>query len=69
MELNRKGLENRTAWEEKGYRLPEYDLDEMIAKTKENPFWVHFGPGNLFRAFQANAAQTLLNNGVLSETQ
>ncbi len=65
MELNRKGLENRAVWEEKGYRLPEYDLDEMIAKTKENPFWVHFGPGNLFRAFQANAAQTLLNSGVL----
>lgn len=31
----------------------------------ENPFWVHFGAGNLFRAFQANVVQRLLNDGVL----
>ena len=31
----------------------------------ENPFWVHFGAGNIFRAFQANVVQNLLNEGVL----
>lgn len=35
----------------------------MITRTKESPCWVHFGAGNIFRAFQANTAQELLNNG------
>lgn len=33
--------------------------------TKENPFWIHFGAGNLFRAFHAVVAQNLLNTGKL----
>lgn len=35
----------------------------MITRTKESPCWMHFGAGNIFRAFQANTAQELLNNG------
>lgn len=31
----------------------------------EHPHWIHFGAGNIFRAFQANVAQNLLNSGVL----
>ena len=65
MKLNESGVKNRAEWEEKGYQLPKYDREEMIRKTKENPFWVHFGAGNIFRAFQANVAQNLLNEGVL----
>lgn len=65
MKLNLKGIENRTQWEEKGYCLPEYNVEEMIVKTKENPFWIHFGAGNLFRAFHANVVQNLLNRGEL----
>ncbi|MDO4623231.1 MAG: mannitol dehydrogenase family protein, partial [Eubacteriales bacterium] len=63
MKLNEDGITNRNEWEEKGYQLPQYDRTEMIAKTKENPVWVHFGAGNIFRAFQANAAQRMLNTG------
>ena len=37
----------------------------MRKATKENPFWIHFGGGNIFRAFQANVVQNLLNEGVL----
>ena len=33
--------------------------------TVEHPHWIHFGAGNIFRAFQANVAQNLLNSGVL----
>ena len=40
-------------WEEKGYLLPKYDREELKKKTKENPTWVHFGAGNIFRAFPA----------------
>ena len=45
-----------------GYNVPEYDVDAMRKATKENPTWIHFGAGNLFRAFHANLAQNLLNN-------
>ena len=65
MQLSKAGLADRKQWEEKGYRLPQFDREQMVAATKEAPYWVHFGAGNLFRAFQANVAQNLLNEGVL----
>ena len=65
MRINEEGLMNRAQWEEKGYQLPQFDRGAAIAKTKENPFWIHFGAGNLFRAFHANVAQNLLNAGVV----
>ena len=65
MELTNKGLLDRASWEAKGYRLPEFDREAVKAATKENPCWIHFGPGNLFRAFQANVLQNLLNKGEL----
>ena len=65
MVLNENGLKDRAQWEAKGYHLPQYDREAMIARTKENPMWVHFGAGNIFRAFQANVAQNLLNEGVI----
>ena len=45
--------ENRAEWEAKGYALPQYDREAMIARTKANPTWIHFGAGNIFRAFPA----------------
>lgn len=65
MKLNNAGLKNRSQWEQKGYKLPAFDREAVTANTKENPFWVHFGAGNIFRAFQANVVQNLLNDGVL----
>ena len=65
LQLSNAGLSDRSAWEAAGYALPQYDRAAMIARTKENPFWVHFGAGNIFRAFQANVAQNLLNAGTL----
>ncbi len=65
MILNAEGLKDREAWKKAGYRLPEYDRESMICATREEPFWIHFGAGNLFRAFQANVVQNLLNAGVL----
>jgi fructuronate reductase len=63
MKLSTEGLQNTQEWIEKGYHLPAYDRAAMIAATKENPTWVHFGAGNIFRAFQANLAQRLLEEG------
>ena len=65
MKLNNKEVNNRALWEEKGYQLPKYDREAVMAATKENPFWLHFGGGNIFRAFQANVVQNLLNDGSL----
>ena len=65
MKLDAKGLQDRQAWKDAGYELPEFDREQMIAKTKENPFWVHFGAGNIFKSFLANVVQKLLKEGVL----
>lgn len=65
MNLTKAGLINKEEWITKGYELPSFDREAMIAKTKEEPFWIHFGGGNIFRAFQANVVQQLLNQGVL----
>lgn len=61
MQLSDQGLLNKDEWHRKGYKLPDYDRAAVRAKTKENPFWIHFGAGNLFKAFQANALQNMLN--------
>lgn len=63
--LTEQGLKNKEAWEAAGYSLPKYDREAVTAATKENPTWIHFGAGNIFRAFQANVVQNLLNEGVL----
>ncbi|MBR2822711.1 MAG: mannitol dehydrogenase family protein [Clostridia bacterium] len=61
--LNEKGLADRQAWLEKGYRLPAFNRADMIAETAKAPAWVHFGAGNIFRAFQCAAMQKLLDAG------
>ena len=66
MQLTEQGLKlEKAQWEAAGYKLPKYDRAAMIEATKANPFWVHFGSGNIFRAFQANVVENLLNDGVL----
>lgn len=61
--LTDEGLRNRKEWEDKGYILPRFDRAKMEEETRKNPKWVHFGAGNIFRAFQAAAMQKLLNSG------
>lgn len=65
MKLNSEGLKNRALWEKAGYYLPKYDRDQICLETKKKPFWIHFGAGNIFRAFHANVVQNLLNSGEL----
>ena len=65
MRLNEEGLKNKQKWEEAGFCLPLFNRKEVLAETRANPFWIHFGAGNLFSAFQANAVQNLLNEGKL----
>ena len=63
MQLNDAGLQNRIDWVKAGYALPIFDRQYVMAQTKEAPTWIHFGAGNIFRAFQANILQDLLNKG------
>ncbi|MGI6095481.1 MAG: mannitol dehydrogenase family protein [Lachnospiraceae bacterium] len=66
MQLSEQGLiKDKKQWEEAGYHLPQYDRAAMIRRTKENPFWIHFGAGNLFRAYQANVVEALLSDQIL----
>lgn len=67
MILNENGLKDKSMWESKGYALPKYDRKAMIEKTVNDPIWVHFGAGNIFRAFQANVVQNLLNEGIMDK--
>ena len=54
---------NPQEWEAKGYELPKYDIKAVAAKTYAEPTWVHFGAGNIFRAFPAAVLNDILNSG------
>ena len=54
---------NAGEWEAKGYQLPKFDLAAVRRKTHDEPTWVHFGGGNIFRAFPAAILNDALNTG------
>lgn len=58
-----QGTIDRAQWEAKGYELPSYDIAAVRAKTHANPTWVHFGGGNIFRAFPAAILNEALSSG------
>ena len=47
-------------WEAAGVGLPAFPVEEMRRKTLANPKWVHFGAGNIFRAFPCAVLQQML---------
>jgi len=67
MRLNNESLKEKAFWEKAGITLPRFDRNAMIAATTAAPQWLHFGAGNIFRAFHAALAQSLLEQG-LSKT-
>ena len=54
---------DKTEWEQKGYQLPTFDIAAVAKKTHDAPTWVHFGGGNIFRAFPAAILNDALNTG------
>ncbi|WP_091461010.1 mannitol dehydrogenase family protein [Acetomicrobium thermoterrenum] len=64
MNLRVQDLKKGNEWQEKGYELPKFDLREMKKLTSQDPIWLHFGAGNIFRALPAALHQTLLDNGL-----
>ncbi|WP_157077322.1 mannitol dehydrogenase family protein [Robertmurraya korlensis] len=45
-----------------GIKTPEYDFETVWDATKSNPVWLHFGGGNLFRAFHSVLQQQLIES-------
>ena len=64
MKLSRESIKNnRAEWLKQDIHLPSFDIEEISAATKKEPTWLHFGAGNIFRAFPALSLQKLLNDG------
>jgi len=61
MKLKLNELLSNEDWQKSGYRLPSYNIEEVKQRTIEKPVWMHFGAGNIFRAFPAVLQQRLLN--------
>ena len=45
-------------------KIPSYDIDKMRKITAQEPCWLHFGAGNIFRIFIARLDHELLNKGL-----
>lgn len=61
--LNKKSIQEKKKWVEAEITLPDFDYEKLVENTTENPTWVHFGAGNIFRGFTAVLQQKLLNEG------
>ena len=64
MKMIQANLSQTDFWAKAGVKLPLYDREKVAAATKENPIWVHFGAGNIFRGFVAALQQKLLDQGL-----
>ena len=63
MRLNNESLKEKAFWAKAGIRVPRFDRDAMVSATSVSPKWLHFGAGNIFRAFPAALSQSLLEDG------
>ena len=64
MNLNYNGLLDTGAWRQAQIEVPAYDPKAVADTTRNNPVWVHFGAGNIFRGYIAALQDKLLNDGV-----
>ena len=67
MNLTLDGLKKTEQWQEANIQIPNYNVEDVIERTKENPIWIHFGIGNIFRIFIAGIADQLINEGLLDK--
>lgn len=66
LQLSKESITDKALWEQAGIETIKFDYEHMTALTTENPTWVHFGAGNIFRGFIAMLQQSLLNTGTVN---
>ena len=64
MKLNLNGIRDRDVWDKANIALPKFDIKKVTENTKKEPSWIHFGAGNIFRAFPAAVLQKALDEGI-----
>ena len=64
MRLSNESLNDKAFWKKADINLPLFNREQMISATMVAPSWIHFGAGNIFRAFPAALAQSLLDQGI-----
>lgn len=63
MKLTTADLTDTRPWAEAAIALPSFNREKAAEAAKRAPEWVHFGAGNIFRAFPAALLQRLLDEG------
>lgn len=58
--------DNRDACNQRGIKLPKFDTSAVKEAGKKQPLWIHFGGGNLYRAFHAAVAQDIIDAGKMT---
>lgn len=66
MKLTEAGIQDQKPWEQQGCQMFHFNRAAMIQNTLKAPVWMHFGAGNIFRAFLADIVQEQLEQGLLS---
>lgn len=64
MVLNLNSLKDKVFWESNEIKVPGFNIDKMLERTKAEPVWLHFGAGNIFRGFIAELQNELLEKGL-----
>ncbi len=65
MELNLQSLSaDQAGFLKAGVKLPGFDVKALQQRTAQQPVWLHFGAGNIFRGFIASLQQSLIEQGL-----